>query len=88
MDFVWLAVSVTLLAGENRDGTPDLVVVPHKYYESAEECDEWRKDRYANPWGSIDPASGKPSLGYYFDCTPQTRGDLLEQMQEVAEMKP
>lgn len=71
MKSLWLAMSITMMSEPNSDGTPQIQVVSHKHYQNESECDEWRKDRYSHPWGSIDPVSGKAVLGYFFECTLQ-----------------
>jgi hypothetical protein len=85
MELVWLAVSITMLAGPNSDGTPGLNVVPQRYYQSEAECNAWRKDRYDNPWGVVDPVTGRIVSAYYYDCAPQSSKGLIDKIKAFSD---
>lgn len=68
---VWLAVSVTVFMGDNSDGSPAVDVAPGRYYATAQECEDWRADRYAHTWGVVDPVTGRAVSAYYYECTPR-----------------
>ena len=82
MEQIWLALSI--LAQPNSDGSPNVNSVPHRYYLEEEQCQGWVKDRYENPWGSIDPVSGAAVLNYFYDCMPQSELELLEAYQQAS----
>lgn len=84
MEQIWLALSITILAQPNGDGTPNVNSVPHRYYVEEGQCLDWVKDRYENPWGSIDPVSGAAVLNYFYDCVPQSKTELVEAYQQAS----
>ncbi|MDE4297161.1 hypothetical protein PXK56_18410 [Phaeobacter gallaeciensis] len=81
MTTLWLAVSITIFLNDNLDGTPQIQTVPQAYYQTEEACDAWRRDRYENKWGSVDPVTNKIVDEYLFDCVPQT-GAVVQKMLE------
>lgn len=79
MDLMWLAISVTVFVGDDGQGMPNVNVIPQGYYASEAECSKWRQNRYQNPWGSIDPATGRAVAAYYYECTPQDKNREITQ---------
>ncbi len=74
-EFVWLAMSVTIFAWPNPDGTPALRTVEQGRYETHKECEMWRRDSYETELSALDSVTGKAVLKYYFDCLPQSTKD-------------
>jgi hypothetical protein len=68
---MWLAISITVLIGVDSSGFPNVATVPHRLHETRKLCEEWRRGRYDNPWGVVDPVSGQPATAYYYECVRQ-----------------
>lgn len=87
MEILYLAISVTVLMNPNDDGTPAVSAVPQRFYETFEECDNWRQGRYADPWSDIDPVSGKAVERYIYTCTPQFMDDVRKRLDRLPEQE-
>lgn len=71
MNITWLAITITVFAQGNSDGTPAVTSVPQRAYVNFENCDEWSKERYARHEGTgLDPVTGRVVSQFIFNCAP------------------